>query len=300
MLDQANHFPDYEYRKTSKKKGGRIYVAITHSGEVAFHEGYLPEKELRAKEAKEAKAAQTVVPQEKAEFTKAASNYANLHRHAAVQDSLVHYEGIALRLATAHLIGRSGLWSVRVEQGRADKPETKESVESSSSRKAFEASRSTAFALLGIEEEEAPSHLVDHSWQGKSAAEVFSVLCEMNAGDVMKLLAIAMAETLEQGTALVDTLGVMMKVDMAERWSADDAFLDLVTSKTSLLSMLEDIGGPDVADAHKASTGKVIRSVIRQYLTGEGREKVEGWAPTMMRFAAQEEPETDEDQQQAA
>lgn len=286
VLDPSNHWPDYEYRKMGKKKGGRVYVAITHSGEVGFHEGYLPEKELRAKEAKKKKEAQKPsVPEVRSAFTKAAGNYCDLHRHAAVQDALANHEGIALRLATAHMIGRSHLWSVRPETGRADKPETKASVEASSSRQGFEASKGEAFDLLGVDEEGRPATLVDQSWSGKPVAEVFDQLCQMKDAEVLKLMAVAMAETLESGTALIGTLGIMMKISMAERWSVDDAFLDLVTSKVTLLSMLEEIGGPDAAHAHKDSKAKVIRSVIRQFLTGEGRTKVAGWLPSMMSFA---------------
>ncbi|WP_417729066.1 ParB/RepB/Spo0J family partition protein [Roseovarius sp.] len=301
VLDPANHWPEYEYRKASKKKGGRVYVAVTHSGEVEFHEGYLPEKELRAKEASE-KASQEAAsaPKLKAEFTKAASNYCNLHKHAAVQDALVSHTGISLRLSVAHMIGRSHLWSIRTESGRADKPETKASVEKSSSRKAFETSKAEAMDLLGIDEEERPEHVVDQSWQGKSVDEIFAKLCEMPDSDVLKLMAVAMAETLEAGTALVDVLGVMMNINMSERWSADDAFLDLITSKATLLSMLKDIAGPDTADAHKDSKAKVIRSVIRQFALGDGREKVDGWVPSLMHFKADDGQEDDQQQQQQA
>ena len=97
-------------------------------------------------------------------------------------------------------------------------------------------------------------------------------------------MTVAMAETLEAGTQLVDTLGIMMKVDMGSVWSADDAFLELMTNKAALLSMLEDIGGQDAASAHKDSSGRTIRSVIRQFATGEGRGKVEGWVPSIMQF----------------
>ena len=293
VLDPSNHWPEYEYRKTSRKNGGRVYVAITHSGEVAFHEGYLPEKELRAKEAKVKVSQETKTPALKSEFTKAAENYCNLHKHAGVQDALVRHQGIALRLTTAHMIGRSHLWSIRTENGRADKPETASSVERSVSREGFEASRKEGMDLLGFDEEDRPATLVDGSWGGASAAEIFARLCEMPDPDVMKLMAIAMAETLEAGTGLVDTLGRAMKIDMTERWSCDDAFLDLITSKTTLLSMLEDVGGADAANAHKDSKAKVIRSVLRQFVTGEGRGKVQGWVPSAMRFDQPEAPHSE-------
>jgi ParB family chromosome partitioning protein len=303
VLEPSNHWPEYEYRKVPKKHGGKVYVAVTPSGEVAFHEGYLPEKELRQQEAKAKAAVSPKAPQLKSDFTKAAANYCDLHRHAAVQDALVRHEGIALRLVTAHMIGKSQLWNIRTEGGRADKPETKASVDSSRSRQSFDASRSEALDLLSTEDDERPATLVDQSWSGKSVAELFSLLAAMPDRDVLKLMAVAMAETLQSGTELIDTLGVMMKIDMSQLWHADDAFLDLVTSRTTLLSMLEEIGGPDAADAHKDSKAKVIRSVIRQFLSGEGRERVEGWVPRLMAFPRNSQSgEADEqvDEQQAA
>jgi ParB family transcriptional regulator, chromosome partitioning protein len=292
-LEPSNHWPDYEYRKTGKKKGGRVYVAITHSGEVEFHEGYLPEKELRQLEAKARMKVTPEVSVKKPDFTKAATNYVDLHRHAAVQDALVRHEGIALRVVTAHMMGSSHLWSIRIEAGRADKPETKASVEGSVSRKGFAESRVEALRVLGLGEGEDRDHVVDQSWQGQSAEAIFATLCGMKDAEVLKLMAVAMAETLELGTGLIGTLGAMMKIDMTSLWQADDAFLDLVMSKTTLLSMLEDIGGPDTANAHKDSKAKVIRSVIRQLLTGEGREKVSGWLPSLMRFDQPEAPHSE-------
>lgn len=300
VLDPASHWPEYEYRKVPKKKGGRVYVAITHGGEVEFHEGYLPEKELRAKEAREKAKTEPTKPSVKAAFTNAASNYMNLHRHAAVQDKLVQHEGIALRLVTAHMIGRSRLWNLRIETGRADKSETAKSVGSSVSRAGFETSKAEAMDLLGVDEDERPDYLVDHSWMGKSVDDIFAKLCALPDRQVLKMMAVAMAETLEQGTDLINTLGQIMKIDMAERWACDDAFLDLVTSKATLLAMLEDIGGPEVANAHRDSKGQLLRSLIRQFASGEGREKVEGWVPPALRFEEKRQVVSDSEDRAAA
>jgi hypothetical protein len=133
------------------------------------------------------------------EFTKAATNYCDLHKHAAAQDALVRHEAIALRLTAAYMIGQSHLWTIRTEKGRADNPETKASVDASASRASFESSKGEAFDLLGVDEEDRPECLSDSSWQGAPVAEVFAKLCAMKDSEVLTLMAIAMAE---MGTAV--------------------------------------------------------------------------------------------------
>jgi ParB family chromosome partitioning protein len=94
-----------------------------------------------------------------------------------------------------------------------------------------------------------------------------------------------MAESLEVGTAITEAAGTILKVDMAENWKADQTFLDLVTDKAVLNSMLADIAGPTVADGNKAATGKVQRGIIRDYLDGaNGRERKLGWTPAYANF----------------
>jgi ParB family chromosome partitioning protein len=44
------YFQSYEYEKTPKRKGGRIYIDVNGKGEVTFHEGYLTRKEARKRE----------------------------------------------------------------------------------------------------------------------------------------------------------------------------------------------------------------------------------------------------------
>jgi ParB family chromosome partitioning protein len=43
----VGYFQSYEYEKTPKRKGGRVYIDVNGKGEVAFHEGYLTRKEAR-------------------------------------------------------------------------------------------------------------------------------------------------------------------------------------------------------------------------------------------------------------
>src|SRR5690606_10341537 len=108
---------NWEHQKVAKKKGGKVFVAITHDGEVTFHKGFLTEKEAKALARKgaagqsEGDADTIAVSAGKPELTKAMQNYIGLHKHAAVRTELLAAPSLALRLMVAHIIAGSSLWS---------------------------------------------------------------------------------------------------------------------------------------------------------------------------------------------
>ncbi len=275
-------FPHWDYAKTAKRDGGKVYVTTAPNGEVAFHEGHLPHKDLRKGKTTDKEAQ----PMPRPELTKAAQNYVDLHRHAAVQANLISHAGTALRLVAAHMIARSSLWQVKPDAGRAAKPEFTASVMSGSAKAAVEAEREAVLDLLGYGDADSESPLVDHSFHGRDIADVFAKLQNLSDDETMRVLAYAMAETLDAQSPLIDMLGVVMGASLVSVWQADEALLGSIASKETLLAMLADIGGTVAVDAHKASTAKVIRSVILQYASGEGRPKVEGWVPPYLQFPA--------------
>jgi ParB family chromosome partitioning protein len=93
-----------------------------------------------------------------------------------------------------------------------------------------------------------------------------------------------MAETLEAGTAAVEALGTHLKIDMRAYWEPDDAFFALIRDKAAVNAMLAHIGGKEVADGNVSATAKTQKTIICDFLTGETREKVEGWLPHYMAF----------------
>lgn len=284
-LPRGEQWWAYDYVKATRKQGGKVYVVIAHSGEITFHEGYLPERQGRGRGHDASETADRSGNTQRPELTKAAQNYVDLHRHAAVQAALIGNAGMALKVIAAHIIAGSSLWQVRPEPGRADKPATASSIEASTARAAVLAERDEVLAMLRFRaEDEADAPLVNGSWNGRSMAAVFGALMSLDDGQVIRVMTYGMAETLQAGTTLIDTLGTALAINMAGSWQADDAFLDLVANKSTLNLMLKDIGGPLAADAHKASPSKVIRGVIRQYASGEGRQKVEGWLPPYLQF----------------
>ncbi|RDJ21067.1 ParB/RepB/Spo0J family partition protein [Bosea caraganae] len=283
VLEKGSYWYGYEYRKATKKEGGKVFVTLTHSGEVTFHEGFVTEKEARRKQAV-ADRSDGIEIEDKAsrpELTKAALNYVDLHRHAAVRAALLNEGGIALRLMGAHTIAGSNHWRVEADPCRADKHETEASLSSSEATTAVAQEERAVLALLELDE--------DGAVMGNRHADigaVFQALLGLEDGDVLRILTFVMAQSLSVGTALVDTLGSLLSVDMGAMWQADDAFLGLIRDRQTLLPMLEDIGGKAVAEVHKASPAKVLRSIIRQCATGDGREKVEGWVPPYLAFPA--------------
>jgi ParB family chromosome partitioning protein len=101
----------------------------------------------------------------------------------------------------------------------------------------------------------------------------------------MDVLAIVMGEALECGSAVVETLGVHLGVDMKQVWNADDALLDLIRDKEVLTQIVGEVADEAVASANADQTGKVQRGIIRDCLAGtNGRAKAEGWVPKWMVF----------------
>jgi ParB family transcriptional regulator, chromosome partitioning protein len=50
IIPPGSHFNDWQYDKTPKRKGGRVYIQVKAKGEVIFHEGYLTDKEARRRD----------------------------------------------------------------------------------------------------------------------------------------------------------------------------------------------------------------------------------------------------------
>lgn len=190
---------------------------------------------------------------------------------------------IALRIAVAHMIAGSPLWSLKPDPQRADKEETADTVRASTAQAAFEAERQTVLQLLDME----PSYLGSVTRGNGDAhwgAAVFARLKALPDEAVLKVLALVMAETLAAGSALVEAAGVVIKPNVGRWWAMDDTFLDLVRDRTAVNAMLGEVAGKEVADANVSETAKVQKKIVRDYLTGEGRERVEGFLPRYMAF----------------
>jgi ParB family transcriptional regulator, chromosome partitioning protein len=282
IIAPGSHFNDWQYEKTPKRKGGRVYIQVKAKGEVVFHEGYLTDKEARRRD-DETSGTIKQPPPARPEITSAMTSYIDLHRHAAVRSALAARPSLALRVMVAHAICGSPLWRVEVQDQRSRNAAITESIETSVAEARFDERRRAVLAVLGFDPETATVTKGHEPAQGITG--LFTRLLEIPDRTVMEVLAIVMAETLASGTCLIESIGLHIGIDMADYWVADDAFYSLIRDREVLTTVLREVGGDAVAQAHVAEKGKTIKSVINDFLTGEnGRAKREHWVPRWMAF----------------
>src|SRR3546814_3254335 len=119
-MEPGQYFHSWEYEKTPKTKGGKVFIAISHRGEVETHEGWLSAKEARKVRAQAAKADASEAEREAAknarpEVTGSLQAYIDHHRHAAPRAVLPDHPGVAFRRMSAHDITAEPLSQMRVE-----------------------------------------------------------------------------------------------------------------------------------------------------------------------------------------
>ena len=284
VLDAGDMFHTWDHVKTPKKEGGRVYVETRTNGEVTIHEGFITRKEhdkrLRKLAAgdKADDAEQSIRP----ELTAAAQNYVELHRHAAVRHALLSQPQLALRLTVAHMIGGSALWRTQGEPQKADKDATAESLAKSKAHAAFNAERVEILKLLGMAEH--GHSVVRSNGDDYRVGTLLVTLLKLSDDEIMRILTFVMAETLQAGTCVIEQIGNHLNIDMGALWEPDDAFFDLIRDKAAINAMLKHTGGKAVADGNVSATARVQKKIIKDFLTGEGREKKEGWLPKYMAF----------------
>lgn len=286
LLEPGQYFHSWDYEKTPKKKG-KVVITVSQRGEVEAHEGYLSRKEARrARTAGEAdEEAETPAKPSRPELSGPMQNYIDLHRHAAVRTALLDHSGVALRLMVAHAIVGSGLWTVRVEPQRAANEAVAASIAASKAQATFAGKQGEILALLGTPDED--GSVAGGNGDDFALASVFARLLALSDEDVLRILALVMAETLSVGSAIVEALGNQLGLDMRGWWQPDDAFFDLLRDRQVANEMLADIGGRHVADGNSSEKVKTQKKIIRDFLSGEnGREQVDGWLPRWMAFPA--------------
>lgn len=277
VLPTGDTFQSWEHERCPKRKGGKVFLAVSTRGDVTLHEGYVSRKEARKLEMADV-AEKPVRP----ETSSAIRNYVDLHRHAAVRGDLVGHPSLALRLMVAHAIVGSPLWNVRAEDQHATSNEIGESVSAYPFEGRFDEKRRAVLGLLGFD---ADSATVTGGYDGEHGlAGLFLRLLELPDPALFDVAAVVMGETLQAGSALIEVLGPLLGTDMAKVWTADDTLLDMIRDREVLGAVLRDVAGDTVAKANEGATGKVKRRIVRDCLTGNGRAKVEGWVPKWMAF----------------
>ncbi|EZP79352.1 ParB-like protein [Novosphingobium resinovorum] len=282
VVGPDTHFHEWEYEKTAKRKGGRVYIDVRGNGEVIVHEGYVDRREAaRLHRAAERGGDGGSSKIARPELTSVTQVYVDLHRHATVRAALLDHPGTALRLMVAHAICGSHLWRVGVEPQAARSDALRESLDESRAEAVFDKRRRACLAIAGFGEEE-PT-MTGGGSSGLCGA--FARLLALCDGEVLDILAVVMGETLAAGSAAVEAVGTQIGVDPADWWEADEAFLDTLRDREVLLAMVGEVAGPLVATANAGEKTKTLKAIIRDHLAGAGgRAKREGWVPRWMAF----------------
>ena len=283
IMPRGSRFYVWEHQKTAKRKGGAVFIAVSERGEVEIHEGYLSRDEARKPEKKE-KGGAELTKDAKPELTKPMQNYVELHRLAAIRLEVLNHPQIALRLVLAHMIVGSTLWMVKPEPMKSAKPDIGASVAANPAHNQLNERRNELLALIGIDDGDS---LVNPNGDDHRLATLFIKLLKLPEADVLRLLALAMAETLACGTATAELAGMVMRATLND-WRPDDTFFDLLGSKEVINAMLKDIASPSVAEGNKDEPSKVKKGIIKDHMRGlNGREHKADWLPPYFQFPIQ-------------
>jgi ParB family transcriptional regulator, chromosome partitioning protein len=288
ILEVGTRFQQYEHVKVPKKKGGKVFVAVSHDGAVEIFDGWLSQKEAKklakAEERESGKAEKIPRANTGPVMTQALENYVDLHRHLVVRQALIAHPHAAFRLAVAHMAASSGNWNVKRDPQTTRNPAIRASIENSTAEAAFAAEEQAVFALLGWtrEDDEEEVFVVR-----RQTADVFAHLLTLNDSDVLRIAAFFMARSLQAGSDVVEDVGARLNADARAYWQPDDAFFDLIRDRATVNALVAEVAGEAVAKANVAEKAKTQKQIVRDCLAGaNGRPKVEGWLPGWLNFPA--------------
>lgn len=285
VLEPGHRFQSWEHEKTPKKKGGKVFIAVSHRGEVEIFEGYLSRADARRRinnATAEEDACEPVRPSRPA-MTKSMQNYLELHRHAVVRAALLAQPATALRLMVAHAVASSGHWQVKAEPQQARGKDVAASVAASPAQQAFAREKTAVLTLLAIPEDH--QSVASGNGDAYRTALVFAHLLTLSGDEVLRIAATVMAGTLAAGSPVVEALGLHLKINPRGQWQPDETFLGLIREKATINAMLAEVAGKQAADGNLAERAKTQKQIIRDCLDGaNGRDKTDTWLPGWMEF----------------
>ena len=277
-------FQSWDYAPASKARGGAVYMDVEADGQVTVHKGFLPKAQARRVRPVSDNGADkdAIAPAPRPEMSAPLANYVDLVRHSAVRLAIADAPEIALRLMLAHVIGGGRLWQVEAEPQRPSNPAIGQAIAALPAQAAFAERQREAAALVGLDE--TASAVVQGRPDGETTAAVLARLLDLPDTDVLRLLAVVMAETLAAGTGLIDALGTTLKVDVGQHWQPDATFFELAKDREAVSEMLAEVIGESAATCHLTDSGSKKKSIIKMALAGDGRSKVDAWTPRYMQF----------------
>ena len=286
VMDRGDKFHAWQYSKRPQEAGGKVFVEISHNGQVEAHLGYLTNEDAKKIDAilSGDKEGGSKPKTSRPEMSGPLNSYIGLHRHAAARAALLDNPNIALRLTVAHMLAESNLWQVKAHYTGAIKDATSASLEDGISHKRFLEERENVRQLLGILWEDAKLTDVSSSY---SCAAMFIKLLDFTDDEILRIMTCVMAESLSDRSLLVAAIGQVTEIDMKSLWQPDEAFFEILRDKRVINAMVADIAGEPVADSVLTDTGKVQKNIITNRIAGHGVDTPDpDWRPRWMGFPA--------------
>jgi ParB family chromosome partitioning protein len=274
----------WRYESCAKDDGGKAFLEVKANGVVEAHLGFIHQSERKkARAGNMGATGDEPKSAARPELTAPLANYVEIVRHAAVRAALASAPKVALRVATAHLIAGGQHWQVKAAPRSAETKAVAAATDGLASDAAFADMRAAAWRLL-LPEAGKKAKVKSEALVGQrrlSKTEVYARLAAMDDEDVMRVLAVAMAESLAVGTLRVDTLGAELAVDVPQVWTPDETLFALMRDRVALDALLadvagQDVAGQDVANCHLTATGTKVRAVLRN-AAGEKPRWVPKW-----------------------
>ena len=294
ILDRGERFTEVYYAQRAIDADGKVFVEVGHDGSVTYHEGYITNSDANQIEdilygTDEADMPKT--PKPRPEMSKPLEDYVSLHRHAMARAVLLTRSKVALRLATAHMLSGSSLWSVGAHSAHSAKDATRESVAASVSNIEFETEREAVREILDIG---LPDSNLTSSASNDVVTLFFKLLC-LTDKHVNQVLTFAMAESLSDSGGIVEAIAKVIEIDSVARWEPDDTYFDLLHAKHIVNAQVADIAGERTANMVVTDTGKAQKQLIRNRMAGHGvSEATPDWRPRWMQFPATSYLEADD------
>ena len=126
------------------------------------------------------------------------------------------------------------------------------------------------------------AHTTRRNGDAYGLCALFAALLKLEDEAVLSLLALAMAETLEAGTATVEAVLHVCGADLSRTWAPEPAFFDLLRDKSVINALLADIATDTLAARMVTDTGKMQKAAIGNRITGEGCAANPDWRPGWM------------------
>jgi len=278
VLERGAYFHRWDYEQTTKKQGGKVIVEQRHDGTVTFHEGWLKVSEAGKARTTADRVEDGPEEVERPEMSGPMADYISLHRHGAAQAGLIRNPAIALRLMAAHVLCGSALWNVRQHTPGSVKDATLESVEGGPARADLNAARDRAGALF----EALGAPVPRRSGDAYQLCETFAALLVLSDAEMMEVIAVAMAETLESGGPAVEAVLHACAADPATFWQPDAAFFDLLRDRRVTRSFLAETVSPEAAQKAESAPLKAQKAQLVSALAARDGAKGDAWTPGWM------------------